>query len=68
MHQDKQIELMQFVMKQLIEKSGMKKEIEESINKEFTVVLSTHAVTTGSAIIEAAKTMGLELTPGQPTL
>ena len=61
MHQDKQVEFMQFVMKQLIEKSGIKKEIEESINEEFKVVLSTHAVTTGSSIVEAAKMMGLEL-------
>jgi hypothetical protein len=61
MHQDKQVELMQFVMKQLIEKSGLKKQIEESINEEFKVVLSTHAVTTGSAIVEAANMMGLKL-------
>jgi hypothetical protein len=61
MHQDKQIELMQFVMKQLIEKSGIKKEIEQSIVKEFNVVLSTHAVTTGHAIVEAANMMGLDL-------
>jgi hypothetical protein len=61
MHQDKQVELMQLVLKQLIEKSGIKKEIEDVINKEFSVVLTTHAVTTGSAIVEAAKMMGLEL-------
>jgi hypothetical protein len=61
MHQDKQVELMQLVIKQLIEKSGIKKEIEEVINNEFSVVLTTHAVTTGSAIVEAAKMMGLEL-------
>jgi hypothetical protein len=61
MHSDKQIELMQFVMKQLIEKSGIKKQIEDSISEEYKVVLTSHAVTTGSDIVEAAKRLGLEL-------